>query len=148
MIRNLGVLGSVAAPHPARPSMHPALVTLGLVLACALISYEAGFAQAIDQNLWVTNGQVNAIAREGGTVYIGGTFTHVGPATGGGVPIDVASGALPPSFPKVDGIVHAVASDGAGGWYIGGAFTAVGGLPRVNLAHVASNLSVTAWSPN
>ena len=44
--------------------------------------------------------------------------------------------------------MYAVASDGAGGWYIGGYFTAVGGLPRSNLAHVASDLSVSAWNPN
>src|SRR6266516_1094374 len=88
-----------------------------------------------------------AVVRDGGTIYIGGEFTQVGPATGGGVPLDAASGALPPSFPKVLGAVYAVVSDGAGGWYIGGSFSGVGGFPRSNLAHVASDLSVSDWNP-
>src|SRR5439155_23536880 len=51
-------------------------------------------------------------------------------------------------LPKVAGSVFAVVSGGPGGWYIGGSFTTVGGLPRSNLAHVTSYLSVSAWSPN
>ncbi|MBK9075231.1 MAG: PQQ-binding-like beta-propeller repeat protein [Flavobacteriales bacterium] len=38
-------------------------------------------------------------------------------------------------------------SDGAGGWYIGGAFTEVGGLPRLRLAHILSDGSVGPWAP-
>ncbi len=76
--------------------------------ACALLSSGVGFAQTIDENLWVTNGPVYSVVRDGGTIYIGGAFTRVGPVTGGGVPLDGASGALPPSFPKVNGAVYAV----------------------------------------
>src|SRR5262249_30500969 len=89
-----------------------------------------------------------AVVRDGGTIYIGGQFSQVRGITGAGAPLDAASGALPPSFPKVTGFVHAAISDGAGGWYIGGSFTAVGGSPRSRLAHVASDLSVSAWAPN
>jgi hypothetical protein len=118
-----------------------------LAALCVLLSNGAAFAQAIDENLWVTNGTISTVVRDGGTIYVGGNFTYVGPATGGGVPLGAASGAPPPSFPKVVGVVLAVISDGAGGWYLGGTFTAVGGLPRSNLAHVASDLSVSAWDP-
>ncbi|HEY6196500.1 MAG TPA: IPT/TIG domain-containing protein [Candidatus Eisenbacteria bacterium] len=109
---------------------------------------DVGSPQAIDPNLWVTNGNVAAVVRAGGKIYIGGGFSQVGPASGGGVPLDIASGALPPSFPKVLGSLSAVVSDGAGGWYIGGQFTTVGGFPRTNIAHLASDLSVSAWNPN
>ena len=117
--------------------------------ACLAGSYASAHAQTVDPNLWVTNGPVYSVVREGGTIYIGGHFTQVGPATGGGVRRSMPRAAgYRASFPKVAGNVLAVTSDGAGGWFIGGAFTHVGGLLRSNLAHVAADLSVSAWSPN
>jgi len=95
--------------------------------------------QVIDTTLWVTDGGVNTVVRAGNTVYIGGGFTRVGPATGGGVPLDISSGELVRPFPKVAGVVFATAADGSGGWYIGGSFTAVGGLPRSHLAHILAD---------
>jgi hypothetical protein len=124
------------------------LLTLVLPPAFVLSASGAASAQAIDENLWVTDGTTRSVVRAGGTIYIGGAFTQVGPAGGGGVPINVASGALLGSFPKVAGRVFEVVPDGAGGWYIGGQFTAVGGVPRSNLAHVASDMSVSAWNPS
>jgi len=99
---------------------------------------------------YATNGTVYAVAvGPDGTTYIGGNFTQVGPATGGWAPIDAGAGALPPSFPKVAGVVSALAPDGSGGWYIGGLFTAVGGVSRNNLAHILADGSVDpAWDPN
>ena len=94
----------------------------------------------------MTNGPVYSVARSGGTIYIGGAFTRVERFTGSGVPIDAATGE-PTSIPKVEGIVRAVAPDGAGGWYVGGQFTQVGGTPRSNLAHIAADGSVLAWNP-
>src|SRR5262245_24085734 len=105
-------------------------------------------AQIVDTTLWVTNGPVSVVVRDGSTIYIGGAFTLVGPATGGGVPLSVATGAIVPQFPKVTGFVHKAVADGSGGWYIGGRFTVVGGLPRANLAHINADGSVAAWDPN
>jgi hypothetical protein len=124
------------------------LIGLGLSIAFSLLSASRGSAQAIDEKLWTTNGTVNAVAHAGGTIYAGGSFTQVGPATGGGVPLDAASGLLPAFFPKVTGVVYTVIPDGAGGWYIGGQFTTVGGVSRSNIARVASDMSVSAWNPN
>src|SRR5689334_6532103 len=82
-----------------------ALVCLsGLGFCMALGSPARG--QPIDENLWVTNGDVYAVARIGGTIYIGGAFSQVGPAAGGGVPLDAATGAPIPAFPKVVGWVN------------------------------------------
>ena len=50
-------------------------------------------------------------------------------------------------FPAVDGDIHAVISDGAGGWFIGGSFANVGGLPRARLARINADLSVHPWNP-
>src|SRR5439155_5190806 len=56
-------------------------------------------AQTIRQDFYATNGTVSAAVLSGNTLYIAGSFTEVGPATGGFVPIDTAS-ALPVSgFP-------------------------------------------------
>src|SRR5882762_9914604 len=126
-----------ALPSPRRIVAQSSLrvvTTLVVTAASLLMSSGTGSAQGIDENLWVTNGTVRTVVRDGGTIYVGGGFSQVGPATGPAVPIDAGTGALPPAFPKVAGSrVFAVVSDGTGGWYIGGSFTAVGGVPRSNL---------------
>ena len=121
----------------------------GLVAAAVfvLLSCGTGFAQVIDERMWVTNGPVHAVVRDGKTIYLGGNFSRVGPVTGGGAVLDAVSGTLPPTFPKVNGDVYAVIPDAAGGWYIGGSFSAVGGIARSNVARVSSDLSVSAWDP-
>ena len=97
----------------------------------------------------VTNGPVLAIARTASTVYIGGEFSYVGPYTGGFVPISASTGQPVGVFPRVNGFVYACVPDGAGGWFIGGEFTKVGGVGRNNIAHIRADGSVdTAWNPN
>ena len=121
------------------------IVCSALLLVAA--STPLAHAQAILPEFSVTNGQVFAQALSGSTLYVGGSFSRVGPASGSGVPLDAATGAPQSDFPKVSGVVRAVAPDGAGGWYVGGAFTAVGGVPRSNLAHILADHSVAAWRP-
>ena len=101
-----------------------------------------------DPNLWGADGIVSSIVRSGNTLYIAGAFRSVGENSGGGVPFDTRTGAPLAGFPKVAGQVQAVIGDGAGGWYIGGDFTAVGGLPRSALAHILADGSVADWSPS
>ena len=44
--------------------------------------------------------------------------------------------------------MHAVAADGAGGWFIGGEFTHVAGQPRAGLAHIGVGGELDpAWAP-
>jgi putative pyrroloquinoline-quinone binding quinoprotein len=120
----------------------------GLVVALLLSSPGVGLAQTVDTTLWVTNAPVNAIVVDGSTIYIGGNFTLVGPVTGGGGAIDASTGAAHQPYPKVAGTVRTVAPDGSGGWYLGGAFTAVRGQPRNNLARLDAGGNLTAWDPN
>ena len=63
------------------------------------------------------------------------------------MPLSTTSAAPIHPFPRVDGTVKAVISDGSGGWYIGGTFISVGGLGRSNLAHILAGGSVSAWNP-
>ena len=120
-----------------------------LIIALATVLQAATLSDTCNQNTWVTNGPVNAIVPAGDKVYIGGIFTYVGPYTGGGIPIDTSTGAPVTSFPKINGTVNAVCTDGNGGWFVGGSFTSVGGVARNNIAHIFSNGSLDpAWNPN
>ena len=102
-------------------------------------------------NTFVTNGNVQAVVRSGDTIYIGGLFNRVGPRTGPGVELAL-DGSQIAGLPEVsggDGTLQAVASDGSGGWYIGGLFTHVGGVARNNIAHIRADHSVDpAFDPN
>ena len=122
--------------------------TLAIAMAATIGFVSPARSQVVDTTLWVTNGFVYAAARSGTTLFIGGDFTAVGPATAGGVPLTTTDGSPMAPFPKVAGAVLAIAPDGSGGWYIGGSFNAVGGLPRAGLAHVRADRTVAPWNPN
>ena len=99
------------------------------------------------------NGEVKAIAQDSnGVRYMGGTFTGWQPQTGGGALLSDASSSVTDvdrTFAGVVGSVNATVPDGSGGWFIGGSFTAVGGVVRNNLAHLLANGNVdSAWDPN
>src|SRR6185369_3576075 len=54
-----------------------------------------------------------------------------------------------PGFPKFKGAISVVVPDHAGGWFVGGLFTDVGGYPLTNLAHITVGRTVDpTWSPN
>ncbi len=114
-----------------------------LILSCISV-----MPQTLQTNFPVTNGSVNAVVNSGGNIYLGGSFSYVGPNTGRGVAIDTATGNYISGFPDINGPVYAVASDSAGGWYIGGDFTMVGGQARNSLAHIKSDKTVDTWNPN
>jgi WD40 repeat protein len=106
-------------------------------------------SELCNPNFWVTNRPVNAIVQHDNTIYIGGEFTQVGPRTGCGVMIDTMSGLHDSRFPEVNDSVNTAVPDGAGGWYIGGDFTYVGGISRNHIAHILSDGSVDPlWDPN
>jgi trimeric autotransporter adhesin len=120
-----------------------------LVIIALSTLLQAMPSDTCNQNTWVTNGPVYAIAPAGDKVYIGGSFTQVGPYTGGGVPINNLTGAPAAAFPKINGSVNASCADENGGWFVGGIFTSVGGVARNNIAHILSNGSLDpAWNPN
>ncbi len=101
----------------------------------------------------VTDGPVYASCYDESNkiLYIGGSFTQIGPRSGCGVPLNTSDGkpSIPlPDLPKVEGYVYAVVPDGSGGWYIGGSFTKVGSEPRNNIAHIDSSGNPTSWDPS
>jgi photosystem II stability/assembly factor-like uncharacterized protein len=124
---------------------NPIRATIANAGTCTIQDDDA-FA-LVDQRMPIVDGTVDALALSGDTLFVGGSFMHVGQATGGAVPFDSTTGILV-WLPKVAGSVLAVAPDGVGGWYIGGAFDHVGGQPRQNLAHLLADHTLAAWNPN
>jgi hypothetical protein len=103
------------------------------------------------ERTYVTNGLVSAIVRVGQTIYIGGIFNRVGPPTGPGVELAL-DGSQNPGLPEItgaEGTVQCVASDGAGGWFVGGQFSRVGGVVRNHIAHILADHTVDpSFDPN
>ncbi len=118
-----------------------------VTIAALWLAPAVALAQSVDTTLWVTDGWVSSLARSGNTLYVGGSFTRLGPATGSAVPLSVTSGTPVAPYAKVAGSVKCAIPDGAGGWYLGGTFVALGGVPRANLAHVLSDGTVAAFDP-
>ncbi len=101
------------------------------------------------EDFWVPDGPVNAIVETNGAVYIGGLFEYISPVSLTGNAFDLVSGAALPGFPKVNGAIKAIVADNAGGWFIGGLFTSVGGVPVTNLVHIRADKTVdTNWVAN
>lgn len=120
-------------------------IIMGLMTTCINLS----FAQTINENFWVANGNVEVAKQYGDKLFLGGQFTWIGPNKGHGVVFDVGgSGGLESGWPRVDGLINVVTPDESGGWYIGGAFTHVGGVARNYFAHIKSDKSLDSWDPN
>ncbi len=102
-------------------------------------------------NTFVTNGPVQAVVRDGSTIYLGGRFDRVGPRTGPGLEFAL-NGVQNPGLPKSRAAAKSCKRwrpDGTGGWYIGGLFTHVGGVARNNIAHIRADHSVDpAFDPS
>jgi hypothetical protein len=86
---------------------------------------------------YVVAGYVNATARVGRTVYIGGEFSRIANRTGSAVVVPARGGSIEPVRAEIaGGSVNAAVADGVGGWYVGGSFTTVGNTSSQGLAHL------------
>ena len=95
------------------------------------------------------NGAVDAITTgDDGTVYVGGEFTRVSEYVGAVAAVDTVTGERVTSIPTTDGDILTCLPDGSGGYFIGGTFTQVNGVPRKSLAHILANGTVDpVWKP-
>jgi len=124
-----------------------------IAIAVALITTTvtpAALADAVTEPrpTWVPDGEVKAITISGSTAYIGGNFSRIAPYTGSSARFDASTAQLKGPWPEVNGVVNAIESDNAGGWYLGGDFRSVGGVPRTDLAHVLADGSIDQnWAP-
>ena len=110
-------------------------------IACVLVIPASVMAQELAADFWETDGPVHAIARSGGTVYIGGEFTYVGPATGPWAAADTADASV--LFrTSIGGSVLAAAPDGSGGWFLGIEDDELNTV-RVSLTHIRADGSAS-----
>lgn len=122
----LGVVspfGASASTKAALPAVHDAPAA-----AAALPTTASG--------RYVVAGYVNAMARAGGTVYVGGEFNRIADRTGSAIVVPARGGAPEPVRAEISGGSVSAAISGGGGWYVGGSFTNVGDARRDGLAHL------------
>lgn len=120
-------------------------VSILSVLFLALIN--VAFSQQIIEDFWITNGNVYTLLRKDSLLFIGGSFSVVGPQVQNFSAINKNDQKYYPEFPFVNGIVKVIIPDGSGGWFIGGNFTMVGDSIRLGVAHILNNGSVSSWNP-
>src|SRR5712664_3143314 len=90
--------------NPMRLHARRSRVPLLLFCICAsVMARTTANAQTIRPEYYVTNGPVRALTLSGGTLYVGGSFSQVGPATGPGLPLGSADGRPLAGFPKIAG---------------------------------------------
>ena len=130
------------------------LRAVGVSLALGLAVPAAAMAAPVDRtpesSAHADDGKVGASVAVGGSLVVGGTFTHVdGQVRNRLAALDARSGALLSSLRvDVDGEVAALATDGST-LFIGGKFNAVNGVRRNNLAAVdaATGALRTGFNP-
>jgi outer membrane protein assembly factor BamB len=126
------------------------IVSCYLVLAASiLIGVAPAVAQEVHKDLWVPDDRAFASAVVNDHLYLGGSFTYVGPPTGPSAVIDMETLEADLSIARIQGRVHVVEPDGDGGWFVGGSFDYAGGERRWNLVHILSDGSLNqAFAPD
>ncbi len=126
------------------------------VLALVLAGLDTGAAPSPTPVFdWLFTGFVGNSTRIGNTLYVGGFFGSAGPASSTLsrlFQLSTVTGAPVAGLPEVNGAVAVMASDGAGGVYLGGTFTNIGsagltfrGIPSpMRFAHVLAGGAVDA----
>jgi hypothetical protein len=108
-------------------------VRLFLLVVAAVLLPGPGAALAgppqVPLDTWVTDAPVNAVARAGDTIYLGGNFSYAGPNTGSGSLLDDGSGQPTGPRLRINGDVLATAADGICAPRSGVGTGDVGGFP-------------------
>ena len=157
---------SGAVHRGRRGSAARALVAMAATVVSMLALHGSALAAVVGLGgaptpTWVTNGPVDALARSGNTLYLGGSFAEVGPRTGPAVALNAATGALAQPAPQLAGRgveIDTTVADGSGGYYVGGTFhylnatpgtPGTGPTPHAFLVHIRSDGSLdTSFGPS
>lgn len=119
-----------------------------------LLIFQAGLSvgqyapQGYLPDMYQTDAIVQDIVRYNNRYIVAGNFTYWGPKNGSGGILDLATGQFVQNNVHVIGPINTVISDQNGGWYIGGDFLFVNGIPRTRLAHILADFSLDmAFAP-
>ncbi len=143
------VLGMLGGPRGLR-SVRSWAVWSATVSLCAVAAVTAAPAHGAsptppalsltaDNSVWGTNSRVMSILDYGDKALIGGDFDYVGPTTGHSTLVDPSTGAVVEAAKMTNGTVNAAVADGAGGYYLGGAFAQVDGASKSGVVHVGAD---------
>lgn len=122
-------------------------VYAGFEGSSGLFAFNALTGAPVGVNLTV-NGPVFALATNGNTLYVAGSFTTIaGSPRQSLAAVDVTTNTVVPWLSNVNGSITSATLAGAD-LYIGGNFSTVAGQPRTNLAFVSGTTGVpTAFNP-
>ncbi|MGV3610854.1 MAG: T9SS type A sorting domain-containing protein [Fluviicola sp.] len=117
------------------------IALIGLFISCLTNSFAQNYAR--DNRFWIPDNDVNEVLIDSinGLVYIGGSFSYIGPIAPFGSVLDTNNVVLE-TISHPNNNVNTSIPDGAGGWYIGGDFTKIGDTPRMRIAHIDSSGNV------
>jgi hypothetical protein len=126
--------------------MNKRLLTTVCAFLCTLLSI-AQQGVGYSDHWWKPSGEVRSIARKDGAVYIAGAFHALYQPRPNSSIIDATTAIANLDVAYPNSTVSAAEPDGAGGWYIGGAFTMVGAETRNNIARINADGSLHPWNP-
>ena len=108
------------------------------------VSYIAKLDKATGNVLRFTtvDGVPTLVRKNANTLYFGGSFIGGGYQTNRLAGYTGSSDVPDFDFPRADGAITAVLPDGAGGWYVGGNFSVIGGMSRIHLAHILADHTI------
>lgn len=121
-----------------------ALITAALMT----ISAAGAQAQTFNSNWWTTSfGPVLSMvpSADGSVIFMGGSFNYVGPVLTYGASLDMEQGQPLIDAPMPNSRMECAVADGNGGWFVGGAFSAVGGQTRQGIARINADGSLSSW---
>ena len=126
--------------------MKPLLTAFIATFLFQMLSAQEHFVQ---EHWWQVDKEVWSILKDhnNNRVLVGGDFAVAGPTHRFATEVGTVDAEVNFDFPTPNNDVWASASDGNGGWYIGGRFSTFGGQSRSRLAHVDENGEVTSWNP-
>ena len=132
-----------------RRVVNPWAFMLALSVACAVAGPTHAIPPEIADPGWVVDGTVADLATSpDGLVYMAGDFMLAAPRTGPFAQVAPGAGAPSPS-PELVGTINAVASDGAGGWFVGGQMHVAERPAFQNLVHIRPGGELDdAWQPS
>lgn len=114
------------------------------LLAVMLLLPRAAASQSLERT-FVTDGYVLSLASDGSQLYLGGKFSYIGQRSGELALVTADTGLRDKSIAELGGgAVNAIASDGAGGHFLGGDFRSTGSTRIRGFAHLAAD---GTWDP-
>lgn len=131
----------------ATQTYYPQIRAVDLAGNLGVPSLGDGWSASKLESLPSTNGTVKKTLTVGNTLYIGGSFSHVGPMVSNIAQLN-NDGSLDSgtSWPEFNDDINIMVPDGAGGYYVGGEFTEVAGQPRLGFAHLNSDGSLSDFT--